>query len=78
MGGRRGKSGEVSEVVGEGDVLNGDIIGDNKFFDSGPDRFTKREVGFNEEGVGGGGDVEFGLKSTFGGNNGGANGEAGD
>ena len=78
MGGRRGKSGEVSEGVGEGDVLNGDIIGDDKFFDSGPDRFTKREVGFNEEGVGGGGDVEIGLKSTFGGDNGGANGGAGD
>ncbi len=78
MGGRRGKSGEVSKGVGVGDVLNGDIIGDNKFFDSGPDRFTKREVGFNEEGVGGGGDVEIGLKSTFGGDNGGANGGAGD
>ena len=78
MGGRRGKSGEVSEGVGGGDVLNGDIIGDDKFFDSGPDRLTKREVGFNEEGVGGGSDVEIGLKSTFGGDNGGANGGAGD
>jgi hypothetical protein len=73
-----GEGWEVSEVVGGGDVLNGDIIGDDKFFDSGPDRFTKREVGFNEEGVGGGGDVEIGLKSTFGGDNGGANGGAGD
>ena len=73
-----GEGWEVGEGVGGGDVLNGDIIGDDKFFDSRPDRFTKREVGFNEEGVGGGGDVEIGLKSTFGGDNGGANGGAGD
>jgi hypothetical protein len=78
MGGRRGKSGEVSEGVGGGDVLNGDIIGDDKFFKAGLDRFTKREVGFNKERFGGGGDVEIGLKSTFGGDNGGANGGAGD
>jgi hypothetical protein len=68
----------VGEGVGGGDVFKGDIICDDEFFDSGSDRFTKREVGFNEEGVGGGGDVEIGLKSTFGGDNGGANGGAGD
>ena len=55
----------MGEGVGGGDVLNGDIIGDDKFFDSGPDRFTKREVGFNEEEVGGGGDMQIGLESAF-------------
>jgi len=68
----------VGEGVGGGDVLNGDIIGDDKFFKAGSEGIAKREVGFNEEGVGGGGDVEIGLKSTFGGDNGGANGGAGD
>ena len=77
MGGRRGKSGEVSEGVGGGDVLNGDIIGDDKFFDSGPDRFTKREVGFKEEGVGGRGDMEVGLEPAFGGGDGRSDGVAG-
>ena len=37
MGGRRGKSGEVSEGVGGGDVFDGDIIRDDKLFDSGSD-----------------------------------------
>ena len=55
----------MGEVVGGGDVFKGDIICDDKFSDSGPDRFTKREVGFNEEGVGCGGDVEIGLESAF-------------
>ena len=55
--------------MGEGvrgrNVFRGDIICDDKFFYSGPDRFTKREVGFNEEGVGCGGDVEIGLEPAF-------------
>ena len=55
----------MGEGVGGGDVLNGDIICDDEFLDSGPDRFTKREVGFDEEGVGCSGDVEIGLESAF-------------
>lgn len=55
--------------MGEGvrgrNVFKGDIICDDEFFDSGADRFTKREVGFNEEGVGCCGDVEIGLESAF-------------
>ena len=56
---------EVGEGVGGGDVFKGDIICNDEFFDSGPDRFTKREVGFNEEGVGCGRDMEIGLESAF-------------
>ena len=37
IGGRSGKGGVVGEGVGGGDVFEGDIIGDDKFFDSGPD-----------------------------------------
>ena len=55
----------MGEGVGGGDILKCNIICDDKFFDSGPDRFTKCEVGFNEEGVGCGGDVEIGLESAF-------------
>ena len=55
----------MGECVVGGDVFKGDIICDDEFFDSGPDRFTKREVGFNEEGVGCCGDVEIGLESAF-------------
>jgi hypothetical protein len=55
----------VDEGVGGGDVFKGDIICDDEFLDSRPDRFTKREVGFNEEGVGCGGDMEIGLESAF-------------
>jgi hypothetical protein len=55
----------VGESVRGGDVLKGNIICNDEFFDSGPDRFTKREVGFNEEGVGCGGDMEIGLESAF-------------
>ncbi len=55
----------MGEGVGGGDVFKGDIISDDEFLDSGPDRFTKREVGFNEEGVGCCGDVEIGLESAF-------------
>jgi hypothetical protein len=55
----------VDEGVGGGDVLKGYIICDDEFLDSGTDRFTKREVGFNEEGVGCGGDVEICLESAF-------------
>jgi len=55
----------VDEGVGRGDVLKGYIICDDEFLDSGTDRFTKREVGFNEEGVGCCGDVEIGLESAF-------------
>ena len=55
----------MGEGVGGRDVFKGDIICDDEFLDSGTDRFTKREVGFNEEGVGCGGDVEIGLESAF-------------
>ena len=37
IGGRSGKGGVVGEEVRGGDVFQGDIIGDDKFFDSGPD-----------------------------------------
>ena len=55
----------MGEGVRGGDVLKGDIICDDEFFDSGPDRITKREVSFNEEGVGCGCDMEIGLESAF-------------
>ena len=55
----------MGEGVVGGDVFKGDIICDDEFLDSGTDCFTKREVGFNEEGVGCGGDVEIGLESAF-------------
>jgi hypothetical protein len=56
---------EVGEGVGGGDILKCDIICDDEFLDPRPDRFSKREVGFNEEGVGCGGDMEIGLESAF-------------
>ena len=37
IGGRSGEGGVVGEEVRGGDVFQGDIIGDDKFFDSGPD-----------------------------------------
>lgn len=55
----------MGEGVGGGDVLNGDIIGDDKFFKAGSEGIAKREVGFDEEGVGGGGDMQIGLESAF-------------
>jgi hypothetical protein len=55
----------VGEGVRGGDVFKGNIICNDEFFDSGPDRFTKREVGFNEEGVRCCGDVKIGLESAF-------------
>ena len=38
--------------------------------------FAENEIGFDEEGVGCGGDVEIGFESSFGGNDGGADGMA--
>jgi hypothetical protein len=38
--------------------------------------FAENEIGFDEKGVGCGGDVEIGFKSSFGGNDGGADGMA--
>jgi hypothetical protein len=37
IGGRSGEGGVVGEEVGGGDVLDSDIVRDDKFFDSGPD-----------------------------------------
>ena len=55
----------MGEGVGGGDVFKCDIICDDEFFDSGPDRFTKCEIGFNEERVGCGGYVKISLESAF-------------
>ena len=66
----------MSQVVGEGDVLDGDVVGDDKLFKSGVEGFAENEIGFDEEGVGCGGDVEIGFESAFGGNDGGADGMA--
>jgi len=66
----------MSQVVGEGDVLDGDVVGDDKLFKSGVEGLAEGEIGFDEEGVGCGGDVEIGFESSFGGDDGGADGIA--
>ena len=60
----------MSQVVGERDVFDGDVVGDDKLFKSGVEGLAEGEIGFDEEGVGGGGDVEIGFESAFGGNDG--------
>ena len=62
----------MSQVVGERDVFDGDVVGDDKLFKSGVEGLAEGEIGFDEEGVGGGGDVEIGFESSFGRNDGGA------
>jgi len=66
----------MSQVVGEGDVLDGDVVGDDKLFKSGVEGLAEGEIGFDEEGVGCGGDMEIGFESSFGRNDGGADGMA--
>jgi hypothetical protein len=47
----------MSQVVGLGDVLDGDVVGDDKLFKSGVKGFAESEIGFDEEGVGCGSDM---------------------
>jgi hypothetical protein len=63
----------MGQTEGVGVVLNGDIVGDDEFFESGSDRITKREIGFKQEGFGGGGDSSVGFESSLGRDDCGAN-----
>jgi hypothetical protein len=66
----------MGQTEGVGVVFNDDIVGDDEFFNSGSDRITKREIGFKQEGFGGGGDTGVGFEASLGGNDCGANGLA--
>jgi FKBP-type peptidyl-prolyl cis-trans isomerase 2 len=63
----------MSQDVRSGDVLNHNIVGDDKLFQAGADGFVEGEISFEEKRVGREGDVEIGFESAFGGDNGRAN-----
>jgi len=63
----------MSQDVRSGDVLNHNIVGDNKFFQAGTDGFVEGEIGFKQKRISCGRDVEIGFESAFGGDNGRAN-----
>ena len=62
----------MSQDVRSRDVLDYDIVGDDKLFQAGADGFVEGENGFKQKRVGRGGDVEIGFKSAFGRDDGGA------
>jgi hypothetical protein len=66
----------MSQVVGLGDVLDGDVVGDDKLFKSGVEGLAEDEIGFDEKGIGCGGDMEIGFESAFGSDDGGTDGVA--
>jgi len=62
----------MSQEVRGGDVLDYDIVGDDKLFQAGADGFVEGEISFEQKRVGRGGNVEIGFESAFRGDDGGA------
>jgi len=56
-----------------GEILNRDIIGNDEFFQAGPNVLAEREIGFKKQGFGGGGDSSVGFESSLGRDDCGAN-----
>jgi len=64
----------MSQAVVGGNVLEGDIVGDDELLQAGSDSFAKNQIGFQPQGIGGGGDAGIGLQFSLGGDDGGAHG----
>ena len=63
----------MSQDVRSGDVLNHNIVGDDKLFQAGADGFVECEIGFKQKRISRGRDVEIRFESAFGCDNGRAN-----
>ena len=62
----------MSQDVRSRNVLDYDIVGDDKLFQAGADGFVEGEISFEQKRVGRGGNVEIGFESAFRGDDGGA------
>ena len=62
----------MSQDVRSRDVLNHNIVGDDKLFQAGADGFVECEIGFKQKRISCGRDVEIRFESAFGGDDGGA------
>ena len=63
----------MSEAEGVGNVLHGDIVGNDELFQAAVKGCAQRGVGFDPERIGGGTDADVGLQLALGGDDGGAN-----
>ena len=63
----------MSQDVRSRDVLDYDIVGDDKLFQAGADGLVEGEISFEQKKVRRGGNVEIGFESAFRGDDGGAN-----
>jgi hypothetical protein len=63
----------MSQDVRSRDVLDYDIVGDDKLFQAGADGLVEGEISFEQQRVRRGGNVEIGFESAFRGDDGGAN-----
>jgi tRNA(adenine34) deaminase len=61
----------MGEMERGGDVLHGDIVGDDKLFQAGAEGFAERGIGFDPEGIGGGPDPAVGFEPALGRDDGG-------
>jgi len=63
----------MSQEVRGGDVLDYDIVGNDKLFQARADGLVECKISFKQKRVGCGGNVEIGFQSAFRGDDGGAN-----